>query len=62
MATEPDRSHAGPPLPPPAQPASFALPPGEPIPDSFSFEKPRDPQWYRRAVFYEVLVLSLIHI
>jgi maltose alpha-D-glucosyltransferase / alpha-amylase len=28
----------------------------EPVPDSFSFEKPRDPEWYKRAVFYEVLV------
>jgi maltose alpha-D-glucosyltransferase / alpha-amylase len=56
VATEPDRSNAGPPPPPPAQPPGFAPPPGEPIPDSFSFETPRDPQWYRRAVFYEVLV------
>jgi maltose alpha-D-glucosyltransferase/alpha-amylase len=30
--------------------------PAEPVPDSFSFAKPRDPQWYKRAVFYEVLV------
>jgi len=28
----------------------------EPVPDSFSFETPRDPEWYKRAVFYEVLV------
>jgi maltose alpha-D-glucosyltransferase/alpha-amylase len=28
----------------------------EPVPDSFSFDKPRDPEWYKRAVFYEVLV------
>jgi len=28
----------------------------EPIPDSFSFDKPRDPEWYKHAVFYEVLV------
>ena len=28
----------------------------EPVPDSFSFEKPRDPRWYQRAVFYEVLI------
>jgi maltose alpha-D-glucosyltransferase / alpha-amylase len=28
----------------------------EPVPDSFSFETPRDPQWYKRAVFYEVLI------
>ena len=56
MATEPDPSPPGPPPPPLAQPPGFALPPGEPIPDSFSFEKPRDPYWYKRAVFYEVLV------
>jgi maltose alpha-D-glucosyltransferase/alpha-amylase len=30
--------------------------PAEPVPDSFSFAKPRDPQWFKRAVFYEVLV------
>ncbi|MGH3409550.1 MAG: alpha-amylase family glycosyl hydrolase, partial [Streptosporangiaceae bacterium] len=30
--------------------------PTEPVPDSFTFETPRDPQWYKRAVFYEVLV------
>ena len=56
MATEPDRSPPGPPPPPIAHPSGFALPPGEPIPDSFSFETPRDPQWYKHAVFYEVLV------
>ena len=28
----------------------------EPVPDSFSFDTPRDPEWYKRAVFYEVLV------
>jgi maltose alpha-D-glucosyltransferase/alpha-amylase len=26
------------------------------IADSFSFDQPRDPEWYRRAVFYEVLI------
>ena len=30
--------------------------PNEPVPNSFSFDKPRDPQWYKHAVFYEVLV------
>jgi maltose alpha-D-glucosyltransferase/alpha-amylase len=30
-------------------------PPGEPVPD-FTLEQPRDPDWYRRAVFYEVVV------
>jgi maltose alpha-D-glucosyltransferase/alpha-amylase len=43
-------------LPLPEHLPSFATPPGEPIPDSFSFERPRDPQWYKRAVFYEVLI------
>jgi len=27
-----------------------------PIPNSFDEEKPRDPHWYKRAVFYEVLI------
>jgi maltose alpha-D-glucosyltransferase/alpha-amylase len=27
-----------------------------PIPNSFDEEKPRDPYWYKRAVFYEVLI------
>jgi maltose alpha-D-glucosyltransferase/alpha-amylase len=35
---------------------SFHTAPGDPVPDSFSFDKPRDPQWYKRALFYEVLV------
>jgi maltose alpha-D-glucosyltransferase/alpha-amylase len=34
----------------------FSPAPGEPVPDPFSFDRPRDPQWYKRAVFYEVLV------
>ncbi len=29
---------------------------GEPIPNTFSPEKPRDQYWYMRAVFYEVLI------
>ncbi len=33
----------------------FAAPPGEPVPD-FALDQPRDPHWYQRAVFYEVLV------
>src|SRR5690348_11614975 len=32
----------------------FAAPPGERVPD-FTLERPRDPDWYKRAVFYEVL-------
>jgi len=35
---------------------SFSTPPGDPVPDSFSFDKPRDPRWYKRALFYEVLI------
>jgi maltose alpha-D-glucosyltransferase/alpha-amylase len=30
----------------------------DPVPDSFSFATPRDPRWYKRAVFYEVAVRS----
>ena len=37
------------------QPGTAAAP-SEPVPDSFSFAKPRDPQWFKHAVFYEVLV------
>jgi maltose alpha-D-glucosyltransferase / alpha-amylase len=33
----------------------FSSPPGEPVPD-FALDRPRDPEWYRRAVFYEVLI------
>ena len=29
---------------------------GDPIPDTFTHERPRDPYWYKHAVFYEVLV------
>jgi len=35
---------------------SFNTAPRDPVPDSFSFETPRDPRWYKRALFYEVLV------
>jgi maltose alpha-D-glucosyltransferase/alpha-amylase len=57
VASVPDRPSAGSPgLPRAARPLSFTPAPGEPIPDSFTFEKPRDPAWYKRAVFYEVLV------
>jgi maltose alpha-D-glucosyltransferase / alpha-amylase len=34
---------------------SFPAIPGEPVPD-FALDQPRDPEWYRRAVFYEVLI------
>ena len=57
MVTEPAPGRPDlPGLPLPEHLPSFATPPGEPIPDSFSFERPRDPQWYKRAVFYEVLI------
>ncbi|MBO0809739.1 MAG: hypothetical protein J2P32_15700, partial [Actinobacteria bacterium] len=52
----PDQFPGQPALPRTARPLGFAAQPAEPIPDSFSFEKPRDPEWYKRAVFYEVLV------
>jgi len=38
-----------------ASPQPFASPPGEAVPD-FALDQPRDPEWYRRAVFYEVLI------
>ncbi len=38
---------------PPLQ--EFRSPATEPV-ESFSFDTPRDPQWYKRAVFYEVLI------
>jgi maltose alpha-D-glucosyltransferase/alpha-amylase len=55
VVTEPNPGRPGPAgLSLPPNVPSFAAGPGEPIPDSF--DKPRDPQWYKRAVFYEVLV------
>ena len=47
-----------PPLPPQPPPEFHGRPPvpREPVPDSFSFDTPRDPQWYKHAVFYEVLI------
>jgi maltose alpha-D-glucosyltransferase/alpha-amylase len=33
----------------------FTPPPGERVPD-FTLDGPRDPEWYKRAVFYEVLI------
>jgi maltose alpha-D-glucosyltransferase/alpha-amylase len=47
---------SGPVLPAPAPRAGFSSAVNEPVPDSFSFDTPRDPEWYKRAVFYEVLV------
>ncbi len=57
MVTEPEPGRPAPPgLPVPEPLPSFSTPPGEPIPDPFSFDRPRDPHWYKRALFYEVLV------
>jgi maltose alpha-D-glucosyltransferase / alpha-amylase len=42
--------------PVPAFKPGTAAAPSEPVPDSFSFAKPRDPRWYQHAVFYEVLI------
>jgi maltose alpha-D-glucosyltransferase/alpha-amylase len=54
VVTEPDaaRDHSV----APAQLPGFPATPGEPVPDPFSFDRPRDPEWYKRAVFYEVLI------
>jgi len=57
VARDPDPAAAGIPrlpLPPPL--AGFTPAVGAPVPDSFAFDRPRDPEWYKRAVFYEVLV------
>ncbi len=55
MPTEPVPA-SGPVLPVPAPRAGFSAAVNGPVPDSFSFDTPRDPEWYKRAVFYEVLV------
>ncbi len=59
MATEPQQRacpdhpvHPG--LPATVDPATFSPPPSEPV--RLSFDTPRDPQWYKHALFYEVLV------
>ena len=39
----------------PVAASPFAAPPGERVPD-FTLDRPRDPDWYKRAVFYEVLI------
>jgi maltose alpha-D-glucosyltransferase/alpha-amylase len=56
VATKPEPAPAGGPGLPPTPTTGFPAVVNEPVPDSFSFEKPRDPEWYKRAVFYEVLV------
>ncbi|HET6817724.1 MAG TPA: maltose alpha-D-glucosyltransferase [Mycobacteriales bacterium] len=50
MVTQPHQANAA------GSQGSFNTAPGDPVPDSFSFETPRDPNWYKRALFYEVLV------
>ncbi|WP_143220820.1 hypothetical protein, partial [Actinomadura sp. CNU-125] len=37
-------------------PAESVPAPSEPVPDAFSPETPRDPHWFKTAVFYEVSV------
>jgi maltose alpha-D-glucosyltransferase / alpha-amylase len=39
-----------------AEPSEYGTSPGQPIPDSFG--DTHDPEWFKRAVFYEVLVRS----
>ena len=57
MAAQPKQTQPGLAGRPPAtSQGTFHSAPGEPVPDPFSFEQPRDPQWYKRALFYEVLV------
>ena len=54
MATAPDKPT--PPMPTPPPLTGFAGQAATPVPDPFSFGQPRDPAWFKRAVFYEVLV------
>ncbi|MFG1999171.1 maltose alpha-D-glucosyltransferase [Spirillospora sp. NPDC048911] len=42
----------------PELPPEAAHVPSEPVPDSFRLGTPRDPHWYKTAVFYEVAVRS----
>ncbi len=56
MARKPEPAPASGPGLPPTPVAEFPAGLNEPVPDSFSFDTPRDPEWYKRAVFYEVLV------
>jgi len=50
VVTQPDPVTPGP------HRSAFGPVHSEPVPDPFSFGKPRDPHWYKRAVFYEVVV------
>jgi maltose alpha-D-glucosyltransferase/alpha-amylase len=57
VVNEPQRGQPGLAGPPASTgPVFFSPPHGEPVPDPFSFDKPRDPHWYKHALFYEVLV------
>jgi len=57
VAVEPNEFQSGlAELQPATSQGSFNPPPTEPVPDAFSFDKPRDPQWYKRALFYEILI------
>ena len=56
MVTEPEQAAPGPTVP--ARLPDFSGLHTDPIPDSFSFATPRDPRWYKHAVFYEVAVRS----
>ena len=50
MVTQPDPVTPGP------LRSAFGPVHSEPVPDPFSFGRPRDPHWYKRALFYEVVV------
>jgi maltose alpha-D-glucosyltransferase/alpha-amylase len=57
VAAQPKRTQPGlAGLAPATSQGTFHSAPGEPVPDPFSFEEPRDRHWYKRALFYEVLV------
>jgi len=56
VATQPEPAAHGAPAAPLTPFRASSAVPNEPVPNSFSFDKPRDPQWFRHAVFYEVLV------
>ena len=56
MPRKPEPTPGGGPGLPPIPTAEFPAGLNDPVPDSFSFDTPRDPEWYKRAVFYEVLV------
>ena len=62
MVTEPQGTAPGLAGPSASTGQAFFNPPhGEPVPDPFSFEKPRDPHWYKHALFYEVLIRGFLY-